>query len=453
MNAPRQTLQAAAFDEAYFNEIASVLDGLVQPREVYLASAAAETSDFVRFNRGKVRQPGSVTQCHVDVQLIHGARHASERVSLSGDPHTDRAVLGGVVDELRAILPHLAEDPHLLYATEPRSTRHVQAGAIPAAEGIVDEVLRAAEGHDLVGIYAGGTVSRAFASSFGQRNWHEATSFDLQWSLYHRADKAVKGGWAGLDWSSAELTRRMQETTEALALVARPSRAVAPGHYRAYLTPAAMEEVLSLLHWSGFSGRALATKQSSLQRLQEGSATLAPDVTLTEATVTGIAPAFQGDGFVRPEAVTLIDGGKLVGSLVSPRSAREFGSLTNAANGAETPESLAMTGGTLPSADVLAALDTGLYIGNLWYLNYSDRPACRMTGMTRFATFWVEGGRIVAPIDVLRFDDTLYRMLGSSLDALTRETELRLDANTYEQRSLASMRLPGALLSDLQFTL
>ena len=82
-----------------------------------------------------------------------------------------------------------------------------------------------------------------------------------------------------------------------------------------------------------------------------------------------------------------------------------------------------MAGGELAAADALAALGTGLYVGNLWYLNYSDRPACRMTGMTRFATFWVEDGRIVAPVDVLRFDDTIYRMLGENLEALTRETE------------------------------
>ena len=42
--------------------------------------------------------------------------------------------------------------------------------------------------------------------------------------------------------------------------------------------------------------------------------------------------------------------------------------------------------------------------------------------MTRFATFWVEDGKIVAPVDVLRFDDTLYRMLGENLEALTPET-------------------------------
>ena len=74
-------------------------------------------------------------------------------------------------------------------------------------------------------------------------------------------------------------------------------------------------------------------------------------------------------------------------------------------------------------------------------------------GMTRFATFWVEGGRIVAPIDVLRFDDTLYRILGDQLEALTAETEFILDSSTYRCRSLSSMHLPGALVSELAFTL
>jgi predicted Zn-dependent protease len=114
---------------------------------------------------------------------------------------------------------------------------------------------------------------------------------------------------------------------------------------------------------------------------------------------------------------------------------------------------MAMAGGDLRDADALAALGTGLLIGNLHYLNYSDRPACRMTGMTRFATFWVEGGKIVAPVDVLRFDDTLYRMLGSNLEALTDTRELLLSPESYRSRALASACLPGALLREMAFTL
>jgi len=76
-----------------------------------------------------------------------------------------------------------------------------------------------------------------------------------------------------------------------------------------------------------------------------------------------------------------------------------------------------------------------------------------MTGMTRFATFWVENGEIVAPLNVMRFDDTIHRMLGSELEALTVERDLLLSASTYYNRSTGSSRLPGVLLKDFAFTL
>ena len=112
-----------------------------------------------------------------------------------------------------------------------------------------------------------------------------------------------------------------------------------------------------------------------------------------------------------------------------------------------------MAAGELPEADVLKALGTGIYVSNLWYLNFSDRSAGRLTGMTRFATFWVENGELVAPLNVMRFDDTIYRMLGAHLEALTVERSLLLDPGTYESRNLESARLPGALLSAMRFTL
>ena len=61
---------------------------------------------------------------------------------------------------------------------------------------------------------------------------------------------------------------------------------------------------------------------------------------------------------------------------------------------------------TYRPAKSTAQLDTGIYVNNLWYLNYSDRPAGRITGMTRFATLWVEEGprRRTAQCDALRRD-------------------------------------------------
>jgi predicted Zn-dependent protease len=456
MNAPRDVAAAPAVMETYFHDLTAVLDGLVVSGESYTACFSAEVSDFVRMNRGKVRQPGTVVQRYLELRLIRGAKHAAHRLSLSGDAAADGELLRAAAAGLRAALDDLDDDPHLLIATDVRSTRGRRGGPLPSAEVVIDAVLGAANGLDLVGLYAGGPVYRGFANSLGQRNWHESTLFNLQWSLYHRADKAVKSALSGFAWDDAAMAARMDGARADLAHVAMPAKTLAPGKYRAYLAPAAMEDVASLLCWDGFSARALATRQSSLARMRQddgSGARLDPRITIGEATADGVAPEFQDDGFVRPERVPLIESGRLVGALVSPRTAREFALETNAANGYEAPEALAMAGGTLAAGDALAALDTGLYIGNLHYLNYSDRPACRMTGMTRFATYWVDGGRIVAPVNVLRFDDTVFRMLGSNLEALTAETELIADSGTYRERALASMRLPGALLSELAFTL
>jgi len=438
--------------EAYFNALAAAIDGALAPGERHATWFSAEGTDFVRLNRGKVRQPGHVAQRYVEIRLIRGARHASHALSLSGDAAADARAAGAAVAGLRDVLPQLADDPHLLLPTGVVSSRTERGGPLPDAADIVLRTLRAADGHDLVGLLAAGPVYRGFANSDGQRNWHAITTFNLQWSLYHRADKAVKASYSGLGWNDAEFTERMQASVANLALVSMRSKALAPGRYRAYLAPAALAEIAELLSWGGFSGRALETQQSALAKMRTG-ARLAPRVRIAEDIAAGVAPAFQAEGFPRPARVPLIDNGELAGALVSPRTAREFNLTANGANGAEAPEALAMDGGTLATRDALGALDTGLAIGNLWYLNYSDRPACRMTGMTRFGTFWVENGRIVAPVDVLRFDDTLYRMLGERLEALTRERDLLLESNTYGSRMLTSFLLPGALVSEMQFTL
>ncbi len=184
----------------------------------------------------------------------------------------------------------------------------------------------------------------------------------------------------------------------------------------------------------------------------EDGAELHPALHIQENTRDGIAPDFQDAGFIRPEVVSLIHEGRYRDCLVSPRSAIEYGIPTNGATAAESPLSLEVSPGDLPHAEVLGALGTGIYVSNLWYLNYSDRSACRTTGMTRFATFWVENGVIQAPLNVMRFDETVYRMLGENLAGLTQEREMILDPRTYGRRSNESARMPGALIRDFRIT-
>jgi predicted Zn-dependent protease len=419
--------------------------------EVLLCNLGAERSDFVRFNHGRVRQAGSVEQRALSLRLVRERRQATASVEIAGT-QDDAGLLDATLARLRDALEGLPEDPWLLINETPQSSSAERRGALASAQALVEDVTDEAQGHDLVGLYAGGTIYRGFANSLGQRNWHEVDSFNFDWSLYRQADRAVKSGYAGFSWDRGAFRDKLRAAAARLESFKREQKRLEPGEYRAYLAPRAVEELVGLLCWGGFSARARATKQSPLLRMQSGEA-LSAKVRLTENTRDAAAPAFQSDGFVKPPAVTLIDRGQLADALVSPRSAREYGLASNAANGAESPESLDMAPGALEERELLQALGRGLYISNLWYLNYSDRPAGRVTGMTRFATFWVEGGRIAAPVGPMRFDDSIYRMFGENLLELTREREMLPDPSTYGSRSTSSARLPGALLQALRFTL
>ena len=436
-----------------FFELADHAIAQLRGDEVLLLNFAGEDTDFVRFNRAQVRQPMSVRQAQLALSLVRAGRRNNVTLTLCGNPAQDRTTVADAIDALRAELPALPADPYLLYATEATSSNREDRGRLPSPAEAIEHITAAARGTDLVGLLASGPVYRGFASSLGSRHWHAVDAFLFDWSLYHAADKAVKCAWTGSRWDAAELARRIDEGRAQLEHLARPARTIEPGEYRVYLAPAAVDELTQMLNWAGVSAKAQRTKQSCLQKLVDGEATLSPLVTVREDTAGGLAPAFDEAGFVRPQSVVLIEQGRHAGSLVSPRTAKEYGIETNGASEDEAMQSMAMNGGALAESDALSALDTGLAIGNLHYLNFSDRPGGRITGLTRFATFWVENGRIVAPVNVMRFDDTLYRMLGANLEALTREPHWTMDSRTYGARSVQTSRVPGALLARMAFTL
>jgi predicted Zn-dependent protease len=439
--------------QEHFYRLADHVQSQLKGDEKFTAVFTGEESDFVRFNKSAIRQPGTVTQRNFAIDLIVGARHAGGGISLTGDPAIDRSNVTTLVGKLRDLVPFLPEDPHMLFATEVNSGDQKRANKLPPADVAMDAILEAGKGRDMVGIYASGGIHAGFANSYGQRNWFSSYSFNFDWSFYHSGDKAVKSGYAGFEWDPAAFRAKVNAAGEQLAVLSRPPRTVPPGKYRVYLSPTAMSELITTVSWGGFGMKDNKTRQSSLLRLIEGKQQLHESITISENTADGVSPNFQGQGFIRPPKVVMIEKGRYHDPLVSPRSAKEYGVPTNGASDWETPESIDMAPGDIPNGEVLERLGTGIYIGNLWYLNYSDRPACRITGMTRFATLWVENGVIQAPLSVMRFDETLYRVLGENLVGLTAQTEMILDPTTYEQRSTSSWRLPGAVINDFAFTL
>ena len=437
--------------KALFYQLAGVVAGLTLPGEVFTCSFSGEDSNFVRLNANRVRQAGHVRQRSLTIDLIEGERHATGTLTLGGDPGQERQALRELMAQLRSQREHLAGDPYLNFATAVNSTDDARPSALPDPGAAIGEVIRAAEGLDLVGIWCSGPIHRGFANSFGQRNWYEAATFNLDWSCYHAGDKAVKCNVAGFDWDGGAMVQAMERAREQLKMMTRAPRTIAPGRYRVYLAPQALGGLLELLGWGGFGLKSHRTRATPLLKMVVNGRRLHPSVHLSEDHAGGIAPPFTGDGFIKPERVALISGGAYRDTLADPRSAKEYQVPVNAES--ETPHSLHMTPGDVETADILERLGTGVYISEVWYCNYADPNDCRITGMTRFASFWVENGEIAAPLEVMRFDDSLYNILGSNLIGLTREADYRFDPDTYFQRSTSVMRLPGALVDDFNFAL
>lgn len=439
--------------EPAFNQIVEALLAQVQPGEHLLLQLVAESSQFTRFNRGRVRQTGQVTDGHFQLTLMSQGRQCDRTLPFTGDKATDEPLLTQALQSAREELPHLPEDPFLVIPTGAATSREQHLGSLLDPTDVPAAVLSPLAGTDSAGLYAGGRSVRGYADSCGQLHWFETDTFTLDYSLFTEDGRAVKGVLAGSDWNPDAYTAQVATSKSFLRLMEQPAKAVPRGQYRTYLAPDAVAALISMLSWGGISEAALRRSGGALRALQQGEKQLSPQFHLRENFSRGLVPRFNRWGEVAPRKLPLIQSGQLVNTLISSRTAQEYQLESNFAEAGEYLRAPEIDPGQLADADILAKLDTGLYLSNLHYLNWSDRPQARVTGMTRYACFWVESGKIVAPIENLRFDDSLYRIFGDCLIDLTETVTCLPEVGSYGYRELGGTWAPGALVEGMTYTL
>jgi len=439
--------------ESTFDRLVTQLRSLLSSEESFKLRLMGEQSQFIRFNRAKVRQTGNVRDGSISLTLMQDQRTTSRLFPFTGNWETDWHGVKDALEDLRQEISQLPEDPYLVIPTGDATSCDVQTGKLLPPEAIVDAILPDVAGLDFTGIYSGGSIFRGYADSAGQKHWFATDSFALDYSLFTADGQAVKGTFAGNQWDQAAYTAKLVESKQQLDRLSQPPKPIARGQYRTYLAPAAMADLVSMLSWGGVSESAVQRGGSALGMLQRGEKQLSEQFYLSEDFSRGLVPRFNEWGEVAPIDLPLIQAGKLVNTLISSRSAKEFGKPANGASGGEGLRSPSVAPGTLALSDILTALDTGLYLSNLHYLNWSDRPSGRITGMTRYACFWVENGEIIAPIENLRFDETLYRFWGENLLALTDTQEFIPEVGTYGGRDVGGTWVPGALVEGFTYTL
>ncbi len=437
-------------DFAAAQHLSQTLLMALKPGEALFVEIAGESSQFIRFNRARVRQIGTVDDTTVTLRLQSQQRTASASFPYSGE--ADLAAAIATFEALRAETVQLPPDPYLTPPTDTGSIQETYMGQLLAPEMVVESLLPPVQDLDFTGIYSGGVIVRGSFNSAGQAHWFATETFCLDYSLFTAAGKAVKNTYAGTHWQEEVYLAQIEGDRQQLKQLDLPLRTLSPGRYRTYFAPAAVAELVGMLSWGAVSEASYRQGGSALAKLREG-ATLSPLLSLHEDFTAGTVPRFNAEGDIAPACLPLIQDGELQTLLISRRTAQEYGLTPNGASAHEGLRSPLVLPGTLPEADCLRALDTGLYVGNLHYLNWSDRPSGRMTGMTRYACFWVEQGQIVAPITDLRFDESLYAFWGENLEALTDTPVWIANTDTYERRSLGGITVPGMLVQAFNFTL
>ncbi len=438
--------------ESTFNQLGDILLENLTSNEQLVIEMGGEQSHFMRFNKAQVRQSGLVTDATVKLRLISQQRTAYAAFPFTGDLDVDRAAGLDNLNYLREVLPQLPEDPYVILPQNQGSSHEVYAGQLLSPEQAAAAILEKMGNVDFTGLYTSGPVVRANRNSAGQKHWFATETFVLDYSMITPTEKAVKSIYAGADWQQDQYEAHIAQSKKQLVVMERPVKTVPPGKYRTYFAPEAVAELLAMLSWGAVSEASMQQGGSALAKLREGKR-LSSMFSLRENFNLGTVPRFNDLGEVAPEVLPLIAEGQLANTLVNSRTAKEYGVSGNAASGSEGMRAAEMLSGQLASEEIVKQLDTGLYLSNLHYLNWSDRNGGRITGMTRFACFWVERGEIRQPIKDLRFDESLYSFWGENLEAITDFQALVPEVDTYEARSLGGAKVPGMLVKDFTFTL
>ena len=113
--------EAPGLLEARFASALDRIRDAARSREIATGWLRAESSDFVRFNRGRIRQAGSVEKASVVVRLLRDGRQASLTLTLAGEPRTDAARLDAAFERLRELLAQSDPDPWLASSKDPKT--------------------------------------------------------------------------------------------------------------------------------------------------------------------------------------------------------------------------------------------------------------------------------------------------------------------------------------------
>jgi len=291
------------------------------------------------------------------------------------------------------------------------------AAASPGDRGrVVAALCREAERgkHTAAGIFSTGAHAMAIANSRGVFAYHAQTR--AQFSI--TAMDGDSSGWAKAtspdlrEIDPEKLARRAMGKAER----SRKPREITPGRMTVILEPAAVLDLAGFLFYD-FAGTAVGDNRSCFNN-RMGKQVFGKNIELWDDVYHPLqsgAP-FDGEGMPR-ERVRLVEAGVPKALVYSRATARKMKAkptghgLPLPNEWGEAPMNLVIEGGDSSLEKMIASTERGVLLTRVWYVREVDPYEKVLTGMTRDGTFLVEGGKIVAGLRNMRFNESVLEML------------------------------------------
>ena len=379
---------------------------------------------LTRFANSVIHQNVAEDITSVSIQIHHDGRTAATAATVTGDADLI-ALVGRAVDAVRLapidpVWPGLAPPADVPSDWAVDGVTATPADRAQVVRGFVD----GARGLETAGYCRTNLWNGAFVNTAGQTASGGAFECGL-------SGIARRGGADGLarhaPLTLAELDGpALGRRAAAKAGASAEPVELPPGRYEVVLEPTAVADILETLAVAGFNGKAV-NEQRSFVRL--GERQLDAAITLVDEPLA-VGQTFDDQGTPR-RTLTLVESGTVLALTHDRRSAAEAGAESTGHAGAGAavwgpfarhltlaaapggPAATEVDGPAADSsvADLVAGVERGLLVSDLWYTRLLDPRTLAVTGLTRNGLWLIENGQVTTPLRNFRFTQSYAQAL------------------------------------------
>jgi predicted Zn-dependent protease len=429
----------------------------VAGRAEAVASAMVGTSSLTRFANSRIHQ--NVTE---DLEAMSLTVAVDGRVARAQTTRTDGASLEALVERALAAAALRPPDPEFAGFAPEAAVPPVDhwddgtAGATPDQRAaIVAAFVDAGEGLEAAGYCSTEAATHVLVSTTGQRALGQATTAQLDG--IHRASASDGDGGDTADGCGQATSVRLGDLEGAASGARAAAKAASgrspvelpPGDYEVVLEPRAVAAALVYPAYMGFNGKAHADG-TSFVHLGEEQWDAPVDIWDDATDPRALGVGFDAEGTPK-RRLDLVRAGVSTGLTHDRRSARLAAvEPTGHSVGSEAfggyATSLFLGGGAESPDRLVGQVERGLLVTDLWYNRILDPKTQVVTGLTRNGLFLIEEGRIVGPVQNLRYTQSIVGAFGPG-----KVLGLGNDAQLVGSEG-GIMHVPSARLASWAFT-